>query len=144
MVYFFIDPGARAVEYKRIGQELIQLGQIGAGEWFLLAADQVDAIDLGFQGSSGVGVLVNNGGSGSIDAGVVVQSVSYELAAYNFQNYMDIKNGGSINGLEGLRGKDLATEMAGFEQEIAQGLLENSLGNYSARDRAEIVNNINE
>ncbi|MET1257485.1 hypothetical protein, partial [Aliikangiella maris] len=140
----FLDPSKRFKEYRRIGNELIDAGQSGAGEWFLLAADQVEAIALGFEGGTGMLALLPNGGSGSVNAMFVIQDASYRLSQYNFQNYLDIKNTGSIKGLEGLRGKQLAIEMAGFEQQVAQRVFNHSLSMFSPSSRSSIVNNINE
>ena len=140
----FSDPEDRANEYERIGKELIELGHTDAGNWFLLASEQVHAIDYGFEAITGGLALFNNGGEGAVDAMSVVSQVSLELSAHNFQSYLDIKANGSIKGLEGIRGKSLAIEMASFEQRLAQKLLVKSLSWYNPSMQSKIVSNINE
>ena len=43
-----------------------------------------------------------------------------------------------------MRGKSLAIEMAGFEQQVAQKLFTSRLSKFSASDRASAISNINE
>lgn len=133
-----IDPTNRSVKYQLISKEFAASFP-GSSIWYDAATDVVKSIDTGFEGKSAMASIHFMGPSS--DANAVMLTVSAQLSAYNYDNYVQLRDIGSIEGLEGLRGRDLALGMGAFEQQVAQVLLDNELSKHS--NSAAIIDNIN-